>query len=621
MNVSRLATGSALLVLIHGSPPGIAQQAPAPALTGSVTLGVRSVDLSGTEDKYREDINLDDGLRVLDVTLRYAPSAAEDRAVDRVDFDASNLGGDPFETARLRVRKYGAYDLKLDHRRSAYFYADTILPASLADVAGSTGGDFHHFDFERVRDTADLDIRLSPRTQLSLGLERQTRKGESTTTLDVQRDEFEIERPLDESLNVLTFGIQHRWRNVTLIFDEQLRDFENTTELFLPGAAAGANTADPAELLFFRFGQAYDFSSRRHSLRVLADPSARLGLRAVFQREDLELDLAANEEAAGTGFTGAPFATDASGRAENARDLEHAAFELTFAVNDRIRLLANAAVRTLDQRGLLRFGADQGSGDWRIDTQGLELGIEFALRPNLLLAAGWSEESREVEQIQALNGPFAAVMQETDRSGYFGRLLFTTEDGLELTASVENGSIDDAFTLASPTGRTRYEASAKKRWANGISLTANHRRTDTENDLSGWRADTAQTDVHAAYRNESIELLAGAGRVQLERDAQPLVTAGTRQDLFLIDYDADARFWDVSLSWFLNRQLMLGGSLRSYDNRGSYTLDRDDLRLYADVAVGEDYTLRLSYRDVEYAEDPFDAYDAQILEVGLRLDW
>jgi hypothetical protein len=158
------------------------------------------------------------------------------------------IGGDPFETIHFGLRKYGAYNLKLDRRRSEYFYADTILPAALASVTGSTGGDFHHFDFARVRDTAALDIQLSPATRLSLGLERQTRTGDSTTSLDIERDEFELHRPLDETLDAFTFGVQHAWQRVTLIVEEQLRDFENSSELFLPGASPGQNTTDPAQL-------------------------------------------------------------------------------------------------------------------------------------------------------------------------------------------------------------------------------------------------------------------------------------------------------------------------------------------------------------------------------------
>ena len=162
--------------------PAVAQQAPVsapstPALTGSTSLGVRSVDLTGTEAKYREDVNLDDGVRLFGVHLSYVPRVGE-APVDRIDLDADNLGGDPFESIHLGVRKYGAYNLKLDRRRSAYFYDDTILPAALASVSGSTGGDFHTFDFERIRSTAALDIDVTPATKCRSG--SSARRGPAT---------------------------------------------------------------------------------------------------------------------------------------------------------------------------------------------------------------------------------------------------------------------------------------------------------------------------------------------------------------------------------------------------------------------------------------------------------
>src|SRR5690606_195843 len=142
----------------------------------------------------------------------------------------------------------GAYHFRLDRRRSEYFYDDTILPAAPASVSGSTGGDFHTLDFARIRSRASLDVDVTPATPVSLGLERQTRTGDSSTTLSLERDEFDVEKPLDESLNALSFGVRHAWKRVTMIVDEQARDFENTSELFLPGASPGRNGADAAEL-------------------------------------------------------------------------------------------------------------------------------------------------------------------------------------------------------------------------------------------------------------------------------------------------------------------------------------------------------------------------------------
>jgi hypothetical protein len=601
--------------------PCLAQEAENSPFSGSVSLGARSVEVGGAETKFKEDVNLDDGVRLFDVTISYLPEGDEDTTIDRLEFDARNLGGDPFESVHFGVRKFGAYSLKLDHRRSQYFYEDTILPPALASVTGSTGGDFHHFDFERIRDTAALDIDLSPATQLSIGLEHQSRAGASTTTLDFERDEFELDRPLDESLDALTVGIRHAWTNVTLIVEEQVRSFENSSELFLPGASAGQNVSDPAELQFFMLDQSYDYDSRDHSLRLLADPTPRLNLQAGWRRDDLDLTMRASERSLGTNFAGVPASSDVSGPADVGRDIEIGTLDFGWTIGERARLVGGTRSSTLEQSGTLLFGADEGAGAWDIDTDGFELGVEVAVLPNLVATAGWSTETRETTYSHALNAAAVSEFSSTDRDGYFARLLFNTGQGFEVTASIEDQSIDDPFTLATASGSRRYGLRLRRRWDNGISVSGNHKRTDVENDLSAWSADTEQTDLRISYRRDRLDLSGGYGRVDVTRAVDRLVTAGTRQDLFAIAYEAESEFVDASARWELNSRFAVGGDLRSYDNRGSFAIARDDLRAFLDVKLSRDYTLQIQYRDLDYSEDSFDAYDAEILEVAVRLDW
>ena len=65
----------------------------------------------------------------------------------------------------------------------------------------------------------------------------------------------------------------------------------------------------------------------------------------------------------------------------------------------------------------------------------------------------------------------------------------------------------------------------------------------------------------------------------------------------------------------------IGGDLRAYDNPGSFALTRDDLRAFLDIRMGEDYRLQIAYRDLDYVEDAYDAYDAAILELAFGLRW
>jgi hypothetical protein len=596
----------------------LAQTSTADAVSGHVALGVRSVRVSGADSKFREDLNLEDGARLFDVAFRYAPDNATDAAFDVLDLSASNLGGDPFETIHLGVRKYGVYRLELDRRKSDYFYDDVILPAALASVSASNSGDHHRFDFERIRDTADLDIELSPRTKINLGLEHTTRSGESTSTFDIARDEFELDRPLDESLDALTIGFEHAWDNLTVVFDEQLREFDNASEWILPGASLGENTTDSSELSFFLFDQRYDFQSRGHTLRLIASPTARSGIRAALHRQALDLDLDASERSAGVDYTGAPFSTDLSGQGDVGRDIDIVTLDGHYRLSDRVTLTGSAHGRTLDQSGASLLGTDAGAGMWDMESTGIELGASVALGTRVIASFGASHESRDVTHSHADE---STETERTDRDGYYARIERSGAGGLDLRVSVEDNAIDDPFTLGSPTDSQRVKVSLGRSWDSGIGLTASHRISRLENTNSAWTADTEETALRVHYERERLSLSGGISRLDLTRDVDQLVTAGTRQELFAIHYDADATLIDTRARWQLSDRVAVGGSLAGYTNDGDYPLDRDDLRAFVELDIRAPYQLRIGYRDIDYAEDRFDDYDAQLLEIALGLSF
>jgi hypothetical protein len=50
-------------------------------------------------------------------------------------------------------------------------------------------------------------------------------------------------------------------------------------------------------------------------------------------------------------------------------------------------------------------------------------------------------------------------------------------------------------------------------------------------------------------------------------------------------------------------------------------LMRDDYRAFFDVHVSSDYLVQIAYRDLDYVEDAYDAYDAGILKVAFGVSW
>jgi hypothetical protein len=118
-----------------------------------------------------------------------------------------------------------------------------------------------------------------------------------------------------------------------------------------------------------------------------------------------------------------------------------------------------------------------------------------------------------------------------------------------------------------------------------------------------------------------LDVAAGYTRIDLARRVEQSVTAGTRVTVFAIDYAAESTFADAAARFQLSDRLTIGAELRDYDNRGSFALRRDEWRSFLGVRVGGDYSMQIAYRNLDYVEDTYDTYDAQILEMTFGMSW
>ena len=222
----------------------IAQEEEESDFKGGFTVGYRSVSTDGQMNKYKEDINLDSGFRLFNLNLHYTPSGALKKILDRADLYVYNMGGDPFESFSLSVQKYGKFRFKYDRRKSEYFYAD------MYDIGGGHLYDMHTFDYVRVMDSGMFQYTLNKNISLFLNFDRYTREGESTTSLDIDRVEFEFDKPVKEKSTRGSFGVDVHFNRFSLLFEETIIDFENANSYFLPGMEdGGAGARYPSSLV------------------------------------------------------------------------------------------------------------------------------------------------------------------------------------------------------------------------------------------------------------------------------------------------------------------------------------------------------------------------------------
>ena len=621
--MKRFQTTILLAVAVLMASGGLMADEPTQStFTGGFSIGLRSVDVGGAERKFREDFNLEDGPRLFNLHFNLIPSKGDRRFADQVTFEANNLGGDPFESFHLGVRKYGSYQLDYRRTRSDYFYSDLLLPAALIDLDKSNGGDFHHFDFERVRDTAKLSLDVSQAAQLTFGMERFTKRGESTTTLDISRDEFELDKPIEESMNSYYAAFRYAWDKVTLTLEERVRDYDNSYEIFLPGQSLGENKDDATIVDFFFLDQPYDIEGNTHVVRLVANPNDRFQIRVHGLLQDMEMNAVAHESSKGIAFTGAPFTTDVSGGGSVDREMDHVSVEATFSATDRVALVLEGRQQAASQDGAFAW-EEVNSSSWDIDTTGLRAGVRFDVSPALTLHGGIASESRDVDFNWASGGESKAESHDTDRTGLYAGAAWRPSKEFDLTVDLEDNSFDDPFTLASPTDRARYRVRGRYRFGDGWTASAAYTVRDYDNSDSGWASDTDIGSLRLTRTDDRLSFSFGYSMVDAEHSIDQLVRGGFISNLFAIRYLAESSFFNGNLRWKAHDRLTLGGDFRLYENDGSFGLERDDYRGYIEVPVFGDYSLQIGYRSVDYDETEFnfDDYDADMLEFALGYSW
>jgi len=597
-----------------------AQSADGSSLSGAAQIGFRSVDVDGRQEKYREDVNLETGPRLFHFSVEYTPPHALRSTLDKFEIDTHNLGGDPFEVFRVSVKKHGRYRLDYDRRKSDYFYDDVILPPAQADVRLSNGGDYHTFDFDRVRDAGTLQVHLSSAAKLTLGFDRYTKKGRRTTTTDVERDEFELETLVDESMSEYLANLQYSWSKVTVTFEERIRQYDDAVELVLPGCSEGADKESPTTLDYFYLDRPYDLTGFFHTARVIATPNPRLTLRGEANLSDLSLDVSVAERSAGTNYQGDPFSTDASGTAAIQRDLKLFDVDASYLLTDRLALLAGVRRHELGQDGELQeTETEKTNGE--IASTSADVGLRFQASRTLTLSGGVRHERRDVTWSWSGEADDSPDERDTKATGVFANLAWRASSRFRLRAGYEDSAQDDPFTLASPTGKRTFRVRAQYGKGEGLSLAGSARFDRLENSDSGWRNDQDAANVRLGYRKASFSASVGYSLVAIDRSIDQEVSG--IDVLIPVAYDLSATSIDARVLWSFAERWKVGGHARRYESTGSFEVRRDDARVWLESLIGSRYVAHLGVRVVSYDEPirGLNDYDATILEASLGYRW
>lgn len=590
-----------LLIAILGTlPAGAAEDGK--TVTGGFEVGYRSVTVDGNEDKYREDVNLsDNALRLFGLDLAWRPERSG--ALDDLTLEAQGLGGEPYESARLRARKSGLWDLKADFRSSSNFYRD-------AGYFFRDGGDLHSWDTKRAFYDLDFRVRATGWLTLRAGADRMNRDGSSTTSRDVQRDVFELQRPVDQTATNYWLGADFRlgWSDLTV--EQRLASYENNWVM----TSGGNDGLEPggATLIAYRQQQIQNGDAPVTRISLSGKPVEMLRFGIGYVRVGAKVDYSTNGawdgldyDAAPTGNAPEPYQTALNNAGSIERTVDVFSADMSVRPVRQLELTLEGSRRSYDQDGTINSletqtgGKDQGtytvvgSVHNELQLDGSTLTARWQVVRALALSAGFGWQKRTASF--QIAGPDVVTTRTLYRVG----LRCRPKDVVDFGVDLERGNDEDPYTPVSPTDTQRVKADVNVRPGAGVRLGFRYKDESRKNDLTyplgrptddtppATETGNASFDVTSWgatvgwSRGDRVDLTVAYDRTEIRSDAAivyvtgytfvPLLDVFTTLDRTGYVSDQDAVFGQLRVS--AGRGFSVGVSTSLVRNEGTFPVD------------------------------------------------
>lgn len=607
-----------LTVLVFSAALSLQAQEQSKNLYGKFMFGYRFVDTSGTVERYKQDINLDDGLRLFNFNLQITPNETFKNLFDRIDINMYNFGGDPYETFRLAIQKSGKYKFQYDRRKSNYFYADQH------EIDGGHLYNPFTFNFDRTMDSMLIKLWLHKNVDVYVNFDKYSKKGDSTLTLDINRIEFEFDKPIEENYKQFAIGVDLHLKNFTFVFEERVMDYSNTNSLFLPGATDGGEGARyPSELNFFNLDQPYDLKTYTHTFKATGRAFDRLFINGFAQLSNQDMDLNYTEDTDGINYLGKFFDYSHSGAGKFDRKINLFDFDVTYLMFDKLAVVAAFRFNDFEQEGYLTVDGEKEEAMLKYNNKAAEGGLQYQFSPRMVLTAGYRYEIRELDGVETVT-----YEEKTVRNGLYGNIKWDIRT-FKITADYQFGDYKDPFTLISPTSFHRFRFTAKANIDNfNFSGSFLWNRAKSEVYDERWDSTKNQLNLRIGYNGQKVRISGGYALIDVEHKGirtivYPPTWTGPGSFPWDILYEGKSNLFDASLSADLANDWTLGGYANVYSNRGFWEIDRFTFKAYVEYTFSNGLVSQIGYRYVDFKEkmSGFNDYSANILEISLGYRW
>lgn len=220
-------------------------------VVNSFETGYRLFTTSGNLDKYRSDENFRNGVRLLNSFFSMNSKDGHGKFFDELVLTTGGLGGDPYESATVKVDKDRLYQYDFSWRKNDYFNPGLT----------TNGGDGQHL-LDTSYTLQDHDLTLFPQSPIrfTFGYSRDTQAGAGISTVqlfsttgpfDSTGDVFPIFTNVRRVQNDYRLGGELHWLGFTLNWMHGWEDFKDDTPYQSSGHVAGDNAGSSASLNSF----------------------------------------------------------------------------------------------------------------------------------------------------------------------------------------------------------------------------------------------------------------------------------------------------------------------------------------------------------------------------------
>jgi hypothetical protein len=224
-------------------------------IDNSFETGYRFVTVGENEAKYQSDENFRDGLRLLSSYLNLTSKEGHGLLFDHITLTTQGLGGDPYESALLRVDKNRLYQYNFSWRRNDY-----VNPGL---TTGNANG--QHL-LNTTYDLQDQDFTLFPQSRVKffLGYTNSSQSGAGLSTIALFQPHgnlFPSFENIKRSQNEYRLGNELDFLGFKLNWMHGWQDFKEDSRYALSILSLGDQPTSGTTLDFFRRAEPYHGTS------------------------------------------------------------------------------------------------------------------------------------------------------------------------------------------------------------------------------------------------------------------------------------------------------------------------------------------------------------------------